>query len=118
MGIFITDRMIALNEAGDAVSLPSHPHWMPHQLVVIPVHILTMFVLNDHVMHDHTSHHDVPKDLLIPEVRWTSNNRKLGLQNPKFFLNILPSSRLSTVKVLFFLPEGLPRGFTNVSHFG
>lgn len=94
MGIFSTDRMVALNEMGDAVSLPSHPHRMPHQLVVMHMHILTMLVLNDRVMHDHAGLHDVPKDHLIPQLRRTSYNSKLGLQK----LQML-SSRLSIVKV-------------------
>src|SRR4051812_16240772 len=57
-------------------------------------------------MHDHASSHDIPKDLLIPESRWSSHNNKLGLQNPKSPLNIFPSCRLCIVKDEFFLALG------------
>jgi hypothetical protein len=88
---------------------------MPHQIVVIPVHILTMLDLNDHVMHDHTSHHGVPKDLLNLELRWTSHNSKLGLQYLKCSLNILHSSCSSIVNVLFFLTRGADKGLHKCS---
>jgi hypothetical protein len=75
---------------------------MAHQLIVMPVHIFTTFVLNDYVMHDHTNHHDVPIDLLLPELRRTSHNSKLGLQNLKCSLHILPSSH-SESHVLYYM---------------
>jgi hypothetical protein len=117
MGIFITDCVVALHEASDKVSLLSHLHRMPHQLIVTHIHILTMLVLNDHVMHDHSIHHDVSKNLLLLEIRWTSHNGNLRMQNQKCSLDILLSSRLCIVNVLFFNIQGLMRGFTNTVHF-
>jgi hypothetical protein len=75
--------------------IPTHLDGVAHQLKVCVVHFFTMVKLDDHGMHDDTRIHDVPKNVLIPKSCRASHYSKLGLQNPKSFLNIFHSRRLA-----------------------
>jgi hypothetical protein len=83
MDMEIANLIIALNQVGNAVLPPQQPHLLAYQFIESVVH-------------------GIPKDILITKPRWTSHNRRLGLENLecslivklKFFLTLGFSERL------------------------
>src|SRR4051812_36575356 len=88
MHLIRSNGMVCGKEPGYPIFPPSNSDGLSHMLIVVVQAILTTLILYDHVMHDHTSHHDVPKDLLIPRPSRSTHNCKLSLQYPECSLHI------------------------------